>query len=254
VKRASPLAAAACLLQGLRLLNRPGIRPFVLLPLAINLLVYLSVGWYVGSKTLAFSDRLLQQLPGWLQWLEFPLWLLLGLTALLVTVYSFTLVANLIGAPFNGLLAERVEVALTGQEQTRTEPRRSRLTEAGRDFLNELRKLRYFAIRALLLLLITLIPGVNLLAAPLWGLFAAWMMAVEYLDYPMANNAVDFRQQLVEHRKRPLTLLGFGTTALLLNLVPLLNLLAMPAAVAGATALWVEQLRPDRDSPASVEP
>ena len=39
---------------------------------------------------------------------------------------------------------------------------------------------------------------------------------------------------------------GSGLT--LLMLVPVLNFLAMPAAVAGATALWVKEIKPGTGS------
>ena len=45
--------------------------------------------------------------------------------------------------------------------------------------------------------------------------------------------------------QRPLAL-GFGLAALCMTLIPVVNFIAMPAAVAGATALWIERLRPDR--------
>ena len=42
---------------------------------------------------------------GWLHWLLWPLFVL---TVLIVVFYAFSLVANVIAAPFNSLLAERV--------------------------------------------------------------------------------------------------------------------------------------------------
>jgi CysZ protein len=36
---------------------------------------------------------------------------------------------------------------------------------------------------------------------------------------------------------------GFGGAALVLTLIPVVNFIAVPTAVAGATALWVGELR-----------
>ncbi|MCG2633500.1 MAG: sulfate transporter CysZ [Gammaproteobacteria bacterium] len=245
MKRDRPLAAATCLFRGMGLLMRPGIRLYVILPVTINLVIYLGVGWFIGRKALTLTSGMLDYLPEWLQWFDLVIWILFGLVALLITTYTFTLLANLIGAPFNGLLAERVELELTGQKPPDNSDWRTLLRNFGPDILNELRKLLYFASRALLLLLLTLIPLVNLFAAPLWLGFNAWMMGLEYLDYPMANHRLDFRQQRRRHRQTPLSLFGFGAATLLLSLVPVINLLAMPTAVAGATLLWVERLQPD---------
>lgn len=106
--------------------------------------------------------------------------------------------------------------------------------------LSELRKLFYFLLRAVPLLILFLIPGINLAAPFLWLLFNAWFLALEYGDYPMGNHGIRFGDQHRWLKARRLTSLGFGAGVTLLMLIPLLNFLAMPAAVAGATLLWVK--------------
>ncbi|NBC47838.1 MAG: sulfate transporter CysZ, partial [Gammaproteobacteria bacterium] len=104
-----PITGAACLLQGLSLIARPGLRRFVLVPLLINVAVFTAAIWYGIAR---FADAVAwmeAQLPGWLHWLDWLLWPLFVLALLIVVFYSFTLVANLIASPFNGLLAERAE-------------------------------------------------------------------------------------------------------------------------------------------------
>lgn len=75
----------------------------------------------------------------------------------------------------------------------------------------------------------------------LWMIFTAWMLALEYTSFPMGNHGLLFSQQRDRLRKKRLTVLGFGGATLLMTLIPVVNFLAMPVAVAGATALWVEQ-------------
>jgi CysZ protein len=41
-----------------------------------------------------------------------------------------------------------------------------------------------------------------------------------------------------------MTALGFGATVMVFTTIPVLNLVAMPVAVAGATALYVNELAP----------
>ncbi|HEB96754.1 MAG TPA: sulfate transporter CysZ, partial [Sedimenticola thiotaurini] len=104
--------------------------------------------------------------------------------------------------------------------------------------LMELRKLFYFLLRAIPLLILFLIPVVNVAAPFLWFAFSAWFLTIEYMDYPMGNHGLRLRQQFAELRRARLTALGFGSALMLLMMVPVLNFAAMPAAVAGATALW----------------
>jgi CysZ protein len=183
-------------------------------------------------------------LPNWLSWLHWLLWPLFVLTALVVVFYTFSVVANVIAAPFNGLLAERVEKLANPAGAT---PPTTELTwkELVLSPLTELNKLLYFIGWAIPLLVLSFVPVINVAAPVLWALFSAWMLALEYSDYPLGNRGLSFREQRRLLRKRwPLTL-SFGGMALLLTLIPVLNFLAMPAAVIGATLMWVREM-PER--------
>ncbi|RMG28459.1 MAG: sulfate transporter CysZ [Gammaproteobacteria bacterium] len=236
-------------LEGLRLIRRPVLRRFVLVPLAIDLLVFgglLGVAWHFFAQLM---DRLMGQLPDWLHWLQYVLWPLFAVSAGLVIFYTFTITANLIAAPFNGLLAEAVEKHLTGQPPPQASWGRI-LRELGPALFAEVKKILYYLLRALPLALLFVVPGINLGAPALWTLFNGWMLSLEYLDYPMANHHLLFPEPNRRLKNRRLLGIGFGLGCLLLTLVPLLNFVAMPASVAGATALWVRRLRPAAAPPA----
>jgi CysZ protein len=227
------------LLEGVRVLRKPGLRRFVLMPLLINVLLFggligLAYGWVDDS-----SRYLVAKLPDWLHWLSYLVIPVFVLTSLVVIFYGFSIVANLIAAPFNGMLAEAVECHLTGRRLEGDW--RQLLRDVLPSILSELRKLLYFALRALPLLVLLLVPLVNVAASVLWVLFSAWMMTVQYVDFPMANHGLFFRDQRARLRKRPLLAWSFGGLVMLATLVPVLNFFVMPAAVAGATVLWVRE-------------
>ena len=117
------------------------------------------------------------------------------------------------------------------------------LLDLPRTVWQETRKLLYFLGWTVLLLLLFLVPGVNVAAPFLWAFFGAWMCTLDTCDHPMENHGIPF----VEMRRRlrrhlPLTM-GFGTAMMLFLAVPVLNLLALPAGVAGATVLYLEHLQ-----------
>ena len=56
-------------------------------------------------------------------------------------------------------------------------------------------------------------------------------------------NQVLSAEQRRRLRKRRLLSLGFGGSSLLMTMIPLVNFLAMPVSVAGATAMWVHELK-----------
>jgi CysZ protein len=229
----------AYLLQGFSLLRQPGLRRFVLMPLLVNLLIFGGLIWWAYSWVDNTSVYLIAKLPDWLQWLSYILVPVFVLTSLVVIFYGFSIVANLIAAPFNGLLAEAVECHLSGEKL------QGAWRQVVRDILpsigSELRKLVYFALRAVPLLLLLLVPGINIVASVLWVLFSAWMMTVQYIDYPMANHSLFFRDQRARLRKRPLLAWSFGGLVMLCTMIPVINFFVMPAAVAGATAIWVRE-------------
>lgn len=229
---------AGCLASGYRLVMRPGLRRFVVVPLLVNTLLFSVLTVWIGSR----FDRLLERLlPAWLGWLEWLIWPLFALGVLLVAFYGFTLLAALIAGPFNGLLAARVERHLTGRAAENGGGLGATLLEIPAALLGELRKWVYFLGWLLLLILAALIPGLNLFWPLLWALFGAWTLALEFLDFPLGNRGLDFPGQRGWLRRHRAACLGFGAAVMAAALVPVLNFALMPAAVAGATRLVIER-------------
>jgi CysZ protein len=81
-------------------------------------------------------------------------------------------------------------------------------------------------------------PLVNLLAPVIAGAWAAWSLSLQYLDYGAEVDQVPFHQLLVLGASKRWQGMGFGFTVLVASAIPLLNLLALPAAVIGGTLLW----------------
>jgi CysZ protein len=228
--------------EGLRLIRQPGLRRYVAVPLLVSAVFFSAAIMGLVYWLEALIEWLLGYLPDWLSWLQFLLWPVFFLLCVLLIFYSFSIITNLIAAPFNGMLAEAVEKYLTGQP-IETGGWKALARDIVPSLVSELRKLLYFLLRALPLGLLFLIPGVNLAAPFLWALFSAWMLAIEYIDYPMANHLLHFSTQRRLLRSRRFLAYGFGGGSLLLTMIPLLNFLAMPVSVAGATAMWVGELQ-----------
>jgi len=228
---------------GLKLISQPGLRRFVAIPLSINVALFVGASWYFFSMFDGWMSSLMLDLPDWLSWVEtainWLLWPLFSIMLLLVIFYTFTFIANLIAAPFNSLLAEKVEAYLTGKPLD-TGPSYPTSEMVKRSIGSELGKLIYFIKWWALLMLFTLIPGVQIVAPFLWILFGAWMLSLEYLDYPMANHGKFFKDINKQAMSKRSLSLGFGGGVMLFTSIPLLNLIAMPASVAAATSLWTK--------------
>lgn len=234
----NPLVGAMYLFRGLRLVMRPRLRRFVIVPLLINSVLFAAVIYFATEWTYEFSRTLL---PEWLEWLSVVLIPVLLLLSAVTVFFTFTLVANLLASPFNGILAEAVESQLTGREP-KPSSMSSILREAGVAIRSELRKLGYILLWLVPLLVLFLLPPIGPM---LWALFSAWMLAITFVDYPMGNHGYAFprqREVLAEWRWMAL---GFGVAVMAAMTIPVVNFFVMPCAVAGATAMWVDAIAPN---------
>lgn len=244
----NPVSGAGYLIKGMGLITKPGLRRFVLVPLLINVGVFSAAIWYGVVQFETFILWMESKVPSWLQWLEWLLWPLFVLALLIVVFYGFSLIANLIAAPFNGLLAEKVELHLTGRPLSEGGGLKQALIGLVPTLIDEVRKLLYALLWAIPFLILFLIPGINVAAPVLWFLYSAWMLALEYADYPMGNNGLKAREMRSRLRERRVLGLGFGAATAGLTMVPVVNFVVMPSAVAGATAMWVRELKGEGQS------
>lgn len=227
--------------RGMRLLKRRELRPFVIGPIAINTVVFAAfITWAVSSFG-GWMEQLLPALPEWLSWLEILLWPLFILLLLLALVFGFSLAANLIAAPFNGLLAEKAD-QLLGHADAQPITAATLLRLIPRTLLREVQKIGYILPMVLVAALCSLIPVINWAAPVWWFLLGAWMMALEYADYTSDNRGQSFAALKEALRARRWDSLGFGAVCSLFTLIPIVNLLAMPAAVCGGVLFWRERL------------
>lgn len=230
--------------RGASMLKHPSLLLFVLIPLLVNIVIFGSLIWYGLSYLSALMEDWMGMIPDWLSFIEWILWPLIGLTVSLVTGYLFTAVALIIASPFNALLAEKAEELITGKEVSSLEGLGAALLAMPRGVLRELSKLLYYVPMAVLVLILSFIPVINMVAPVLWFLLGAWMMSIQFVDYPMDNHQLSFADVKEAVRSRRLSSMGFGGVVALCTGIPVINFFVVPAAVVGATLLWCEELDP----------
>lgn len=230
------------LIRGARMLKHPSLRLFVVIPLLVNIIIFGSLITLGLSYISGLMDSLLGSIPDWLDFIGWILWPLIGLTLSLITGYMFTAVALIIASPFNALLAEKAEELITGKPVDSLEGLGAALLAMPRGILRELYKLLYYVPMAIFVLLLSFVPGLNALSPVLWFLLGAWMMSIQYVDYPMDNHQLSFADVKEAVRSRRLSSMGFGGMVALCTGIPVVNFFVVPAAVVGATLLWCEEL------------
>ncbi|UGA55550.1 sulfate transporter CysZ [Vibrio sp. VB16] len=229
--------------QGMKLALTPGIRRFVLFPLLANILLVGSALFYLFTHLNDWITGWISYIPDWLSWLSYLLWPVLTITILGTFSYIFSTLANLIAAPFNGLLAEKVEEKLCGKLDS-DQNLISIIKDTPRIIARELQKIVYFLPKAIGLFILLFIPALGQTIGPiLWFIFSAWVMAIQYCDYPFDNHKVSFHEMRQDLKQNQSKAYGFGVCVAFFTAIPILNLFVMPIAVCGATVMWVEEFK-----------
>lgn len=159
-------------------------------------------------------------------------YVLLGLMALLLTM----LLGSVVAAPFNARLAEVLDERVTGYPAPAFSFTRV-LADVARMIAIEV---TFFTVNTLLFVASLAFAPV----APLLGIvglvLTGYYFAVGYLELPLAARDATLGDRLRFFRASPMAILGYGTGIGLLLFVPIVNLLFMPAAVAGGVLLFAE--------------
>ncbi|WP_057831956.1 sulfate transporter CysZ [Colwellia sp. TT2012] len=235
----APIAhsGASYFLKGFSLIKQKGVRRFVIIPLIINTLLFSIAFYFVYLELASYMTSIMAWLPSWLDWLSVILWPLAVLTILVIFSFVFSTVANWLAAPFNGLLSEKMEAILRGQQAPKGEML-DIVKDIPRTLSREWQKLSYYLPRAIgFFIMLWVLP---ILGQIIWFLFIAWMMAIQYKDYPFDNHKVPFAKMKEILKQNQGLSYSFGITVTVFSMIPIVNLIVMPVAICGATALWVD--------------
>lgn len=241
----NPITGASYFISGLSLINTSGIRRYVLMPLLINIIIFSAGLWFAITQFNIFIDWALSSLPSWLSWLEWIMWPLFSLTFYGVVFFGFTIIANIIAAPFNGPLAAAVERNLLGI--TDFSSNKSFSQEVKEAIANEFIKLKYTLYLMMPLAFLSLLslafPLIAPIVAILWMVYTVWVLTLEYADFPMANHGISFKDIKTTLATKRFLSLGFGSLVMFATLIPFVNFLVMPIAVAGATKMYLKEFK-----------
>ncbi len=243
------------LTQGSGMLLQSGMKRFVFIPLLANCIVFFILTLSLISHFSSIQEGFTSLFPDW-GWLSYIVAFLSGLfifIVLLIYGYSFTVLTNIIAAPFYGRLAEKLEERVSGQSV----PPESISSMILRTLRRELVKLFYFITRGLMVLIglffLSFIPLLNLfvpIIAILWG---TWVMTLQYIDYPADNHQLPFTALRNRLKMQRFSSIGFGGTVMVCSMIPVINIVIMPIAVAGGTLFWINELRQDFIDSTAIE-
>lgn len=204
---------------------------YVVIPALINVVLFVvTIGtllWNYDWFLLPEPESLILYALWWIyRILLFPLLIFIG--------YFITmLLGGIIASPFNDTLSERAEQVMMGHAPTADEGWQAMLVGAVEGILMAAAT---GIPRMILVLLVSLVPGLGPVLAAIVG---AYFVAVGFTDSAFARRKYSVRRRLATVWKYRGVAVGFGLSANMLMLIPLLNFLCLPIAVVGGTAVAI---------------
>lgn len=225
------------LLLGITHLPTQGLKRFVILPIIFNLFVFIGLFYLIYHYLFPFSNYYHNQLPTWLNFVSGIFTFFFVISFFLFFLATFTLLFNLLSAPFNGLLAERAQYLLRNQ----LTPELTFTQITVRTIKRQIQFISYFLPRFLGMCFLFFIPFIHFFYPFLWFIFNAWMLSMQYQDYAMDNNLVDFKTMKSLMKQNKDESLGFGLLINFISFIPILNIITMPAGVIGGVLMFCDR-------------
>ncbi len=225
------------MIRGIRHLLTNGLKRFMIIPILLNFALFTGLFYITYHYLSAYASYYLDKLPSWLSFMSGLFFIVFILCFFLLFLSLFSVVFNVLAAPFNGLLAEKTQIILY-----KTEPPTLPFTQmAVRSLKRQGQFLQYYIVRLSVIGLLFFVPFIQPIYPFLWFFFSAWMLSIQYQDFAMDNNLIDFKDMLEQLKKNKMRSLGFGTVINLASVIPILNVMIMPAAVIGSTMLYCDK-------------
>lgn len=236
-------AGSSDFIAGLLMLFEPGMRRYALGPLLLSILAFaimLVLGIHYFSDVVHWITY---HLPGWLKWSIWLIWIAAVLAFLYGYYFAFTAIVAFVGLPFFIALSNEVERRVSHGRQPNSGNLLYQIASGTvRQFPRLAHLMLWWTISLASSFILGMIPVINAASWIPWFLFGAWSLAVMTSDFPLGTRNLSWRAQHQAIAQQKPRLFGFGITAALCTMIPLVNLLLLPAATAGITRLWARIL------------
>ena len=215
---------------------------YALFPFGIILLFYIAVfagSLYLSVKTADAALSLLENLPQWLEWLKYAVspvtGILFTILFIIMATQTFCALYELSGGVFFDALAEYHQM-----KKYNIKPMALSLSCKMKWGFDALKFALSTAVQLAVLFVVSLI-------FPIIGQILFILCAGYYIGFScMMSSAGSRGYQLDDLRKaakkRIFLILGFGTTAYLIMMIPFAAVIMLPGIVTGGTELFVEEI------------
>lgn len=223
--------------------SAPHLYKWALAPFAIDVLVFIAFLYFGLNQMRHFAYKYSLHVLGspagdYFNFFYYPLLILFWCMAFVFCFYAVYVLATIVASPFNSILAKKTLIHLgyvNEKESTFAEVLRSSVDM----FWVSLLRMVVLLLIGLLLILFSLLPGLNLLAA--YVVFI--ILAFDSMDYSFETMNLNIKQRFQFFKQHLIEFCGMGAFVGLTAFIPGLTLLLMPFAVVGSASLYGELLK-----------
>jgi len=222
-------------------LTKPGLKRYVAFPVLINAVIFIAGFVLLWTYRIGLIEWIYKPYPDDNTW-QLILWYFIAIFLfggiILVAYFLFTPIGCLLASPFNDSLAGKTEQLLSPDEPQEEIP-----LSAGKFMKTvgkEIAKVILVSVVMTLTFLLNLLPVIGTILFLLCtATLGAFVIALQYLDYPMDRHDFSLLEVAKTITGNLSLCLGFGLGAMLLLMIPFLNLICIPVCVIAATSLFV---------------
>lgn len=219
-------------------------RRFIIIPIFLNIILAILIfryglsGWIVQILVGMLDARLD---IGW-QWLVSLANVIFNVVAFIMVSVIAVRVGTIIGSPFYGFVAERIDdTYLAGESAPHV------------TILQSIRNALWYEGRKFVLVVFLSLTGFFLEFIPVIGVFigSAFVLVsltvvvlLDYTDVPLSRRGILFRQRFALFRRYLPEILGFAVIMVPLSTVPIVNFVAVPLGITAGALLFVKYMKP----------
>jgi len=163
----------------------------------------------------------------------------------LITILIYSILGNIITAPFNDFLSMKVEQKLTDAKFDEPFTIQGLVADITRMASNIVKLLGLLVIVNIASLLVNLIPLIGNIIYPVLSFMAtAFFLGFQFFDFPLERRKLNFKEKLRITWSHKLMTIGLGTGFFLVSFVPIVGFLGLNLASIGATTLFIDHIKP----------
>ena len=227
------------------LIKNKGLIKYFVIPFAINIFIFSFFLYYAINWLPEIMQSLLPESnSGFIRILYYPLIAVLWGLILLISVSCFSILGNIIASPFNDLLTQEVESLVLGTSPAESSFSLKDLYKIPRGILEELKRIGFASFIFIIFLPLNLVPLVGqILYLFLNSIVLAIFLGLEFFSYSLDRRDYSFKQKLRFIKDNFFNVMGVGTSAWILLMIPFINFSILPLTAIGATLCFCKRIK-----------